>query len=143
MAEKIITYRKKNTIEYPNDLLKVFKGHFLPSKKNKFFARIFQAIRIEVNDEIESLKQLLKSSLRLIKPGGRLVVISYHSIEDRVVKNFMKFGGFNPFPTKDFFGNQDLPFNVISKKPILPNSEEIRMNNRSRSGKLRIAEVKN
>ena len=143
LAEKIITYRKKNTIEYPNDLLKVFKGHFLPSKKNKFFARIFQAIRIEVNDEIESLKQLLKSSLRLIKPGGRLVVISYHSIEDRVVKNFMKFGGFNPFPTKDFFGNQHLPFNVISKKPILPNSEEIRMNNRSRSGKLRIAEVKN
>ena len=143
LAEKIITYRKENTIEYPNDLLKAFKGHFLPSKKNKFFARIFQAIRIEVNDEIESLKQLLKSSLRLIKPGGRLVVISYHSIEDRVVKNFMKFGGFNPFPTKDFFGNQHRPFNVISKKPILPNSAEIKMNNRSRSGKLRIAEVKN
>lgn len=143
LAEKIVEYRKQKTITFSKDLLEAFRGSFFPAKKNKFFARIFQAIRIEVNDEIESLKKLLQSSLELLSPGGRLVVISYHSIEDRIVKNFMRFGKFESFPEKDFFGNPFRPFELINKKPILASSKEIEINNRARSAKLRIAEFKN
>ena len=142
LAEKIINYRKKSYIQYSQDLLNLFSGSFFVPKKNQFFARIFQAIRIEVNDEINSLKDLLKTSLKVLNPKGRLVVISYHSIEDRIVKNFMKYGHFEPFPKKDFFGNHFRPFNLINKKPVFPNQEEQKINNRSRSAKLRIAEIK-
>ena len=141
LAEKIISYRKKNIIKFSEDLLTLFSGCFYVPKKNQFFARIFQAIRIEVNDELNALKELLTSSLNVLRPGGRLVIISYHSIEDRIVKTFMKFGHFDAFPKKDFFGNQFRPFNLVNKKPILPSIKEMNLNSRSRSAKMRVAEI--
>ena len=140
LSEKIISYRKENYIKFSEDLLNLFSGCFYVPKKNQFFARIFQAIRIEVNDEINALKDLLSASLNVLKPKGRLVVISYHSTEDRVVKTFMKFGQFEAFAKKDFFGNQFRPFSLVNKKPIIPSSEEMNLNNRSRSAKMRVAE---
>jgi 16S rRNA (cytosine1402-N4)-methyltransferase len=140
LAQKIILYREKNKITSTEDIEKIFKGVYYVPKKNQFFARIFQAIRIEVNDELNSLKDLLKSSLNLLNPHSRLVVISYHSIEDRIVKTFMKFGHFKSYPKKDFYGNQFRPFTLINKKPIIPSDNEIRLNNRARSAKMRIAE---
>jgi 16S rRNA (cytosine1402-N4)-methyltransferase len=141
LAEKIISYRKKKHIIFSEDLLNLFSGCFYVPKKNQFFARIFQAIRIEVNDELNSLKDLLKTSLKVLSPGGRLVIISYHSIEDRIVKTFMKFGQFEAFAKKDFFGNHFRPFNLINKKPLLPKLKEMNSNNRSRSAKMRVAEI--
>ena len=141
LAEKIISYRNKKYIKFSEDVLNLFANCFYVPKKNQFFARVFQAIRIEVNDEICALKDLLKTSLNVLNPGGRLVVISYHSTEDRIVKNFMKFGHFDPFVKKDFFGNQFRPFKLINKKPILPTLKEMNVNNRSRSAKLRVAEI--
>lgn len=140
LSEKIILYRKEKYIKFSEDLLNLFSGCFYVPKKNQFFARIFQAIRIEVNDEINALKDLLSASLNVLKPKGRLVVISYHSIEDRVVKTFMKFGQFEAFPKKDFFGNQFRPFSLVNKKPAIPSSEEMNLNSRSRSAKMRVAE---
>ena len=140
LAQKIILYRRKNKIASTEDIEKIFNGAYYVPKKNQFFARIFQAIRIEVNDELNSLKELLKSSLNLLNPHSRLVIISYHSIEDRIVKTFMKFGHFKPYPKKDFYGNQFRPFNLINKKPIIPSNNEISLNNRARSAKMRIAE---
>ena len=95
---------------------------------------------MEVNDEIGALKELLKQCLDILKPSGRLVVISYHSIEDRLVKSFMKFGNFLNSPKKDFFGNELKSFQLINKKPIIPSAFEIKLNNKSRSAKLRICE---
>ena len=141
LAEKIISYRNKKYIKFSEDVLILFSGCFYVPKKNQFFARIFQAIRIEVNDELNALKDLLNASLNVLSPGGRLVVISYHSIEDRIVKTFMKFGQFEAFAKKDFFGNQFRPFNLINKKPIVPTSKEMNSNNRSRSAKMRVAEI--
>ena len=141
LAEKLISHRKIKKIITSNDLINVFSGFYYFPKRNQFFARIFQAIRMEVNDEINSLKELLTNTLEILNPGGRLVVISYHSIEDRLVKNFMKFGHFKSFPQKDFFGNKFSPFNLINKKPIVASSRELMLNNRSRSAKLRIAEL--
>ena len=140
LAEKLIFHRKTKKIITSNDLINVFSGFYYYPKRNQFFARIFQAIRMEVNDEINSLKELLTNTLEILKPGGRLVVISYHSIEDRLVKNFMKFGHFKSFPQKDFFGNKFSPFDLINKKPIMASSRELTLNSRSRSAKLRIAE---
>ena len=108
--------------------------------QNQFFARIFQAIRIEVNDEICALKELLKQALDILKPKGRLVVISYHSKEDKLVKSFMKFGNFLNTPNQDFFGNITKPFNQITKKPIVPSLDEVNSNNKARSAKMRVCE---
>ena len=119
---------------------KIFSHNISGRQENKFFARLFQAIRIEVNDELNALKDLLQQSLDLLNPSGRLVVISYHSIEDKIVKSFMKFGNFSNNPSKDFFGHMDTPFRLISKRPITPSSTEVRLNNKSRSAKLRICE---
>ena len=141
LAEKLISHRKTKKIITSNDLINVFSGFYYYPKRNQFFARIFQAIRMEVNDEINSLKELLTNTLEILKPGGRLVVISYHSIEDRLVKNFMKFGHFKSFPQKDFFGNKFSPFDLINKKPLMASSRELTLNSRSRSAKLRIAEL--
>ena len=140
LAEKLISHRKTKKIITSNDLINVFSGFYYYPKRNQFFARIFQAIRMEVNDEINSLKELLTNTLEILKPGGRLVVISYHSIEDRLVKNFMKFGHFKSFPQEDFFGNKFSPFDLINKKPLMASSRELTLNSRSRSAKLRIAE---
>jgi len=103
-------------------------------------AKVFQALRIEVNDEINSLKDFLKASLELLKSGGRLVVITYHSLEDRLCKNFMKTGNFQGSVEKDFYGNIKSPFRLINKKIITPSPAEIEKNLRARSAKLRIAE---
>jgi 16S rRNA (cytosine1402-N4)-methyltransferase len=99
-----------------------------------------QALRIEVNQEIDSLKELLQQAVEVLRQGGRLVVISYHSLEDRIVKNFIKTGNFEGVVEKDFFGNKKLVFKSIISKPIIPSAEEIKLNSRSRSAKLRIAE---
>ena len=117
-------------------------SRFLPAhKSNKILAQIYQAIRIEVNQEMEVLKEFLEQSLEVLKPGGRLSVISYHSLEDRLVKRFMKNGLFEGEPERDFFGRFEVPFKLIGKM-IVPTDEEIKINSRARSAKLRIAEKK-
>ncbi len=108
--------------------------------ENKFYAKLFQALRIEVNDELGSLKELLNQSVDLLKPGGRIVIISYHSLEDRLVKYFFKSGNLKGEIEKDFYGNPQVPFKLITKKPIVPTDDEIIRNRRARSAKLRIAE---
>lgn len=110
------------------------------NKEHQYLAKVFQALRIEVNDEMEVLREFLQQSLEVLKPGGRLVVMSYHSLEDRLVKNFMKSGNFEGEQVKDFYGNISRPFELITKKPVVPTEEEIEQNNRARSAKLRIAE---
>ena len=107
--------------------------------ENKFFSKLFQAVRIEVNGEIEALKMALEQSLKVLKPDGRLVVITYHSLEDRLVKNFMRNGNFEGIPDKDFYGNVSSPFDVVTRKAIAPSHKEIGDNGRSRSAKLRAA----
>lgn len=108
--------------------------------ENKYLAQVFQALRIEVNDEMDALKEFLESSLSLLKSGGRLVVITYHSLEDRLCKNFMKSGNFDGKLIKDFYGNPVSPFQIINRKVITPGEKELAENTRSRSAKLRIAE---
>ncbi|MGZ3893739.1 MAG: 16S rRNA (cytosine(1402)-N(4))-methyltransferase RsmH [Bacteroidia bacterium] len=110
------------------------------NKEHQYLAKVFQSLRIEVNNEIEVLKEFLRQSLEVLKPGGRLVVMSYHSLEDRLVKNFMKSGNFEGEAVKDFYGNIERPFELITRKPVVPGAEEIEQNNRARSAKLRIAE---
>jgi 16S rRNA (cytosine1402-N4)-methyltransferase len=109
-------------------------------KEKKFLAQVFQALRIEVNDEMQALRQMLKETLKVLKPGGRLVVMTYHSLEDRLVKNFLKTGNFEGKAEKDFYGNIYTPFRMINNKVIVPTEEEIELNPRSRSAKLRVAE---
>jgi len=111
-------------------------------KDHQYMARVFQALRIEVNQELESLKIFLEKSIEVLNKGGRLVVIAYHSLEDRLVKNFLKSGNFEGELEKDFYGNVETPFKLINKKPIIPGDQELETNPRSRSAKLRIAEKK-
>ena len=139
LARTILEAREKKTIN-TTDELKMILSRFLPDQfKNKILAQIYQAIRIEVNQEMDVLKEFLEQSLEILKPGGRLSVISYHSLEDRLVKRFMKNGLFEGEPERDFFGNFSVPFKTIGKL-IVPDEEEIKINNRARSAKLRIAE---
>ena len=112
-------------------------------RENKFFARVFQALRIEVNAELDVLKEMLTQTIKVLKPGGRLVVLTYHSLEDRPVKNFMKTGNFEGIENKDFFGNLIAPFRPVNRKPIVAGEEELSVNNRARSAKLRVAERSN
>lgn len=109
-------------------------------KESKYFAQVFQAIRIEVNDEIKAIEEFLTQSPTVLKPGGRLVIMSYHSLEDRPVKNFMKYGVIKGQPEKDLYGHYDCPWKPITKKPITASKDELENNPRSRSAKLRIAE---
>ncbi len=139
LANTIVTARKENPIRNTEQLKKVL-SRFLPAhKSNKILAQIYQAIRIEVNQEMDVLKEFLEQSLELLKPEGRLSVISYHSLEDRLVKRFMRNGMFEGEPERDFFGRFEVPFQLIGKL-IVPSDEEIAVNNRARSAKLRIAE---
>lgn len=139
LANAIVTARKDQPIKNTEQLKKVL-SKFLPAhKSNKILAQIYQAIRIEVNQEMEVLKEFLEQSLEILKPGGRLSVISYHSLEDRLVKRFMKNGMFEGEPERDFFGRFEVPFKLIGKM-IVPSEAEIKENNRARSAKLRIAE---
>ncbi len=142
ISRTICINRAIKPIETVEELLHLMNKFAPRGKENSFFARIFQALRIEVNEEIEVLKSMLLQSEKLLKPGGRLVVISYHSIEDRIVKNFFKTGNFEGVLHKDMFGNQLTPFTNITRKPIIPNDEEINLNNRARSAKMRIVEKK-
>ena len=111
-----------------------------PKDEAKFLTKLFQALRIEVNAEMEALKMALEQSLKLLKPGGRLVVISYHSLEDRIVKNFMRSGNTEGVIEKDFYGRSTSPLRVITRKAIIPTNDEVERNPRSRSAKLRVAE---
>ncbi|RTY90906.1 16S rRNA (cytosine(1402)-N(4))-methyltransferase RsmH [Flavobacterium sp. GT3R68] len=139
IARVILEAREDAPID-KTDELKAVLGRFLPEKvKNKVLAQMYQAIRIEVNQEMDVLKEFLEQSLEILKPNGRLSVISYHSLEDRLVKRFMKNGMFEGEPERDFFGNFSVPFKTIGKL-IVPDFQEIKINNRARSAKLRIAE---
>ena len=141
LARTIIEARETKSID-TTDELKLILQRFLPDQfKNKVLAQIYQAIRIEVNQEMDVLKEFLEQSLDILKPEGRLSVISYHSLEDRLVKRFVKNGLFEGEPEKDFFGNFSVPFKLVGKL-IVPSDEEIKINNRARSAKLRIAEKK-
>ena len=141
MANVIVNARKDAKIKNSEQLKSVL-SKFLPAhKSNKILAQIYQAIRIEVNQEMEVLKEFLEQSLEILAPKGRLSVISYHSLEDRLVKRFMRNGMFEGEPERDFFGNFEVPFQIIEKL-IVPTAEEIAINNRARSAKLRVAEKK-
>jgi len=139
ITEKIISERTNKHIDTTYDLKIILKSLTIPKEENKFFAKVFQAIRIEVNDELEVIKTLLDKSLKYLKKGGRLVCISYHSLEDRLVKKFIQNGGFRNETSSDLYGNKNLKLKKIGKM-ITPSEIEIIKNNRSRSAKLRIAE---
>lgn len=139
LARTIVTERKANPIITSDQLKNILKKYLPPKKENKILAQIYQAIRIEVNQEIEALKEFLLQTPELLKKGGRLSLISYHSLEDRLVKRFIRSGMFEGEPEKDVFGNVSVPLKKIGNL-IVPSKEEIQLNNRARSAKLRIAE---
>ncbi|MBE6189872.1 MAG: 16S rRNA (cytosine(1402)-N(4))-methyltransferase RsmH [Rikenellaceae bacterium] len=131
--------RQKGRIETTAELVETVKPCTPKKDESKFLTKLFQALRIEVNGEMEALKMALEQSLKVLKPGGRLVVISYHSLEDRLVKNFLRSGNFEGKVEKDFFGRATTPFEVITRKAVTPDEEELERNPRSRSAKLRAA----
>ncbi len=139
LANTIVSARKKNTINTTFELRDAVAPHLFAGKENKLLAQLFQAIRIEVNAEMEVLEQFLAQAIQVLKPGGRLVVISYHSLEDRIVKNFVRSGNAEGTIEKDFFGNNLSPMRPIGKL-IVPDKDEIELNNRARSAKLRVGE---
>ena len=140
ISKRIECMRSHKPINKTTELTKGVEDFAHPKKKNQFFAQIFQALRIEVNNELDALKELLKQSLDILKQNGRIVIVSYHSLEDRMVKRFFKTGNFEGVEDKDLYGNVNVPFRVLNKKPIVATEEEIESNNRARSAKLRIAE---
>ena len=131
--------RKRKAIKTTGQLMEILLPLAPKFKDHKYFAQVFQALRIEVNEEMEVLEKFLLQTEEVIRPDGRLVVMSYHSLEDRLVKNIMKRGNLDGSIEKDFFGNVLKPFEEIYRKPIVPSDEEIEMNSRARSAKLRIA----
>ena len=140
IAREIVTAREIETIVTTNQLIDVV-GHMVPEKnRNQFLARVFQAIRIEVNDEMKALEEMLLDAVDMLNEGGRLVVMSYHSLEDRMVKNLMKKGNIEGVLEKDFFGNPIKDLKEVTRKVIVASKEQITENNRARSAKLRIAE---
>ena len=141
IAHTIVEARIDGVIETSFQLRKLLQKYLPKAKEHKILAQIFQAIRIEVNEELEVLKEFLVQTPNLLNPEGRLSVISYHSLEDRLVKRFIRTGLFEGEPEKDFFGNIDVPLMKLGKL-IIPNQEEIRKNNRARSAKLRVAKLK-
>ena len=137
LAREIVNKRKTKVIETTQDLKDIF--FYMPAhKSNKFFAQVFQAFRIEVNQELDVLKEMLLQSYKILKPEGRLVVISYHSLEDRLVKRFLKNGMFEGEPERDIYGNFKKSFDLIKTKAIIPDDKEIEENSRARSAKMRI-----
>lgn len=142
LAAVLARAREEKKIVTIGDFLEVIKPFTGRDKEKKFLAQVFQALRIEVNDEMKALREMLQSALRVLKPGGRLVVITYHSLEDRLVKNFLKTGNFEGKSEQDFFGNVQSPFRLVNNKVMVPSDEEVERNPRSRSAKLRIAEKK-
>jgi len=139
LARTIVTARLNTKINTVADLKNVIAGLIPRGKENKYLAQVFQALRIEVNQELEALKDFLIQSAEVLISGGRLVVMSYHSLEDRLVKNFIAKGKFSGEVEKDFYGNDQKPFDAVSRGAITASEEEIKENNRARSAKLRIA----
>jgi 16S rRNA (cytosine1402-N4)-methyltransferase len=141
IAREIASKRAEKQIETTIELAEIIKSCLRKTDDvNKFLTLAFQALRIEVNEELEALKSLLQTGVELLKPNGRFAIITYHSLEDRLVKNFFKSGNFRGQAEKDFYGNMKSPFRLVNKKPIVPNENELEQNPRSRSAKLRIAE---
>lgn len=142
IATDIVMARDAEPIETTEQLKQSVQGRLPRGRENKVLAQVFQALRIEVNHEMEALTNFLSQCADVLKPGGRLVVLSYHSLEDRLVKNFTRTGNAEGKEEKDFFGNPITPYIIINRKPIVPSEEEIALNSRARSAKLRIAERK-
>ncbi|MBE6275941.1 MAG: 16S rRNA (cytosine(1402)-N(4))-methyltransferase RsmH [Bacteroides sp.] len=140
LATAIVKARDTKTIKTIGDFLDIVKPLFGREREKKELAKVFQALRIEVNQEMEALKEMLYTAMEVLKPGGRLVVITYHSLEDRMVKNIMKTGNIEGKAVQDFYGNIQTPFRLINNKVIVASDEEVERNPRSRSAKLRIAE---
>jgi 16S rRNA (cytosine1402-N4)-methyltransferase len=140
ISSAIVKARTNREINTTGDLVSIIEKLAPPRQEHKFYAKVFQALRIAVNHEIDFLKEMLLQALDMLSPGGRLVIITYHSLEDRVVKNFMRTGNFEGTGNKDFYGNLETPFRLIGRKGITPDTKEIEDNNRSRSARLRIAE---
>lgn len=142
IAAAVSAFRQLKRIGSVSDFVEIMNPFTFREKENKILAQAFQALRIEVNDELKALEEMLAQGLQLLKPGGRFSVISYHSLEDRLVKNFFKTGNFEGKIVKDFYGNMETPFELINRKVVVPSEEEQTGNPRSRSAKLRIAEKK-
>jgi len=140
IANCIVRARERQPIATTRQLVEAVRPVTPAKDESKFLTKLFQALRIEVNGEMEALKMALEQSLRLLRPGGRLAVISYHSLEDRIVKNFMRSGNCEGVVEKDFFGRQSTPFELVTRKPVVPSAEEVARNPRSRSARMRVAE---
>jgi 16S rRNA (cytosine1402-N4)-methyltransferase len=140
LAAAIVKARAVKPVTTVTDLTVTLRDLVPPREENKFWARLFQSLRIEVNSELVALKEMLTQALQLLKPGGRLAVITYHSLEDRLVKNFFRSGNFEGESEKDFYGNVSAPLRVVNRKVIVPTEQEIMNNSRARSARLRIAE---
>ena len=142
IARAIVTARAKSEINTTLELVEVVRPLIRPSHEKKELAQVFQALRIEVNHELDALSRLLEQSLEILKPGGRLAVITYHSLEDRLVKNFMRSGNLEGKTEKDFYGRVNTPWTVVNNKVITASQQEVQLNPRSRSAKLRVASKK-
>lgn len=139
IASVIVKARAAGEIATIEQLLAIVSPLIDPARRKKELAQVFQALRIEVNHELDALEDLLAGALRLLRPGGRICIITYHSLEDRLVKNFFRTGNFEGRDNKDFFGRSLSPFKLLNSKPIVPDDEEVERNPRSRSAKLRVA----
>lgn len=140
LASEIVMARAVGGLATTFELIEVLDKCVVGKNRNRYLAQVFQAIRIEVNDEMKVLQEFLEQSAEVLKVGGRLAVITYHSLEDRLVKNFLKSGNFEGKIEKDFYGNALVDFKLVNRKPIVPSDEELEINNRARSAKLRVAE---
>lgn len=140
IARAIAAARLAKPVESVGDLIEITRQFAPFRQEHKFYAKLFQALRIAVNHEMDYLKEMLLQALEVLGSGGRLAVITYHSLEDRIVKNFMRSGNFTGEGEKDFYGNTLTPFRLITRKAIVPSDDEVAANNRSRSAKLRVAE---
>jgi len=140
LVRKIIEYRQNKPFVTTTEFREAITSCMQKGKENKYLAKVYQALRIEVNAELDALREMLEQALEVLKPGGRLSVITYHSLEDRLVKNFFKSGNFKGEIEQDFYGNFKSPFKLVNRKVILPSDQEIEENSRARSAKLRVAE---
>jgi len=140
IASEIASFRTSRPLSTVKDIMDAVSRVAPYRQEHKFYAKLFQGLRIAVNHEIDYLKEMLEQALELLNPGGRLVVITYHSLEDRVVKNFIRTGDFEGEEKKDFYGNIETPFRIITRKGITPGEEELAANKRARSARLRVGE---
>ena len=140
LAAAIVKARANKPVVTVSDLTSALNGLVPAGQENKFYAKLYQSLRIEVNHELEALTEMLEQALQLLKSGGRLVVITYHSLEDRLVKNFIRTGNFEGRTEKDFYGNMKVPFRAVNHRVIVPSENEVSKNSRARSARLRIAE---